>query len=181
MAGRNSLLDPQGLNELFLFRLARLVAAGGAPVIRLCEGQYHITRREWRLIAALSQDGAMLSSALADRIHLERGRTSKAVSDLVAKGLATRRSRPNDRRRVEVELTPAAKAIYTELYPQVVRLNQELLQALSRAEVDTLDACLGRLQQRAQERLALSALPKADRRRSRRRPADAAPGDADPT
>jgi DNA-binding MarR family transcriptional regulator len=171
MARRSSLLDPQRLSELLLFRLARLVAAGGAQVIRLCEGQYNITRREWRLIAALSQHGTMLSSALADHIQLERGPTSKAVSDLVAKGLAVRRPRPNDRRQVDIELTPAAHAIYKALFPQVVQINKDLLAALSPAEVDTLDVGLARLQQRAQERLALAALPKADRRRRHKRAA----------
>ena len=44
---------PQGLDDLLLYRLSRLLGVAGAPVIRLCEGQFGITRREWRVLALL--------------------------------------------------------------------------------------------------------------------------------
>lgn len=160
----SGLLQPAGLHDLLLFRLARLQAVAGAPVIRLCEGQYGITRREWRLIAALAQQGPMLSSALAERIHLDRGRTSLAVSALVRKGLLTRRPRPQDRRKVDLALTAAAQAIYDALYPQVVAINRALLATLSPPEVSQLDALLQRLQTAADAALAGAVLPKANRR-----------------
>lgn len=163
------LLDPSSLDDLFMYRLTRLLAVAGAPVVRLCEGRFNITRREWRLIAALAQRGPMLSSALADHIHLERGRTSKAVSDLVGKGLIVRTHRPGDRRKVELALTDAARAIYDALFPEVIELNRALLAGLSSAEVEALDGLLARLQQRADANLASATLPKADRQRGRRK------------
>jgi DNA-binding MarR family transcriptional regulator len=163
MAARSPLLEPSSLDELLLFRLTRLLAAAGAPVIRLCEGRYGITRREWRLIAALAQQGPMMSSALADRIHLGRGPTSKTVSELVRKGLAVRAPRPGDRRRVDIALTPAARVIYDDLFPEVVRINRLLLDGLSRAEVDGFDRLLARLQQHADAYLSTAVLPKANR------------------
>ncbi len=162
--GRNGLLQPAGLHDLLLFRLARLQAVAGAPVIRLCEGQYRITRREWRLIVALAQQGPMLSSLLAQRIQLDRGRTSQAVSALVEKGLLTRQPRPHDRRKVDLALTAAAQAIYDGLYPQVVAINRRLLASLSPQEVDQLDGLLQRLQAAAEASLAGAVLPKANRR-----------------
>src|SRR5512139_3337626 len=171
MTDRHPLLDPSSLDDLFMYRLTRLLAVAGAPVVRLCEGRFNITRREWRLIAALAQRGPLISSALADHIHLERGRTSKAVSDLVAKGLIVRTPRPGDRRKVELVLTDAAHAIYEALFPEVIALNRSLLAGLSGAETDTLDDLLTRLQQRAEAHLAGANLPKADRQRGRRRAA----------
>jgi DNA-binding MarR family transcriptional regulator len=170
MSGRSTLRHPTSLNELFMFRLSRLLASAGAPVIRLCEGQYSITRREWRLIVALAQGGTMLSSQLANRIQLDRGRTSKAVSELVQKELVIRRPRANDRRRVDISLTAAGSAIYDALFPAVVELNQDLLSVLTPAEVEQLDACLARLQAHADRALAGATLPKADRRRAGKRP-----------
>ncbi|MCB2000338.1 MAG: MarR family transcriptional regulator [Rhodoferax sp.] len=165
MTSRSKLVDPRSFEDLFLFRLTRLIAAAGAPVIRICEGRYGITRREWRLICALALDGTMLSSALAQRIHLERGRTSKAISEMVEKGLLVRRPRPNDRRQVEIELTDAGRSIYDTLFPEVVRLNQQLLAALSEADIEQLDATLARLQASADRTMVDTELPKADRRR----------------
>ena len=44
------------LDDLLLYRLSRLLSVAGSMVIKLCEGRFGITRREWRLIA-LSEPG----------------------------------------------------------------------------------------------------------------------------
>jgi hypothetical protein len=49
------------LGELLLFRLSRLLAIGGSLVIKLCEGRFGITRREWRLLATLASRDALSS------------------------------------------------------------------------------------------------------------------------
>ncbi len=159
-----TLLEPSHLDELFLFRLTRLLAVAGAPVIRWCEGRHNITRREWRLIVALVHHGSMLSSELAERVHLERGPTSKAVSELVQKGLATRTPRRNDRRSVEITLTPEGRAIHDHLFPEVTRLNRKLLEIFAEHELEQLDAYLDRLQRQAEAVFTTDPLPKADRR-----------------
>jgi DNA-binding MarR family transcriptional regulator len=166
----SDLLAPRTLDDLFLYRLSRLLTVGGTPVVRLCEGRYGITRREWRLIMALADGGTMLSSALAERMHLARGPTSKAVTEMVAKGLVARRPRPSDRRLVEVGLTDAGRSIFDSLFPVAVQVNTDLLAALQKEEVDLLNSMLARLQRRAEANLANAILPKADRRRASRAP-----------
>jgi DNA-binding MarR family transcriptional regulator len=168
MPSPSALHHPTSLDELLLFRLGRLLAIAGAPVIRLCEGQYGITRREWRLIAVLAQQGPMLSSVLAERAHLDRGRTSKTVSDLVRKSLLVRTPLPQDRRYAQLRLTEAAQAIYDALFPVVVDLNQSLLSGLDPADVQHFDTVLAQLQQRAAQRSLPQDLPKADRRKRAR-------------
>src|SRR5688572_11079077 len=61
---------PRTLDDLLNYRLLRLFALGGAPVIRLLEGRYGIARREWRVLALLAAHGGMSPSALAERAHL---------------------------------------------------------------------------------------------------------------
>lgn len=168
MPSPSALQNPTSLDELLLFRIGRLLAIAGAPVIRLCEGKYGITRREWRLIAVLAQQGPMLSSVLAERVHLDRGRTSKTVSDLVRKNLVVRTPRPQDRRYAELTLTDAAREIYAALFPVVVRLNQSLLSGLAPADVQHFDAVLAQMQQRAAQPPLAQDLPKADRRKRAR-------------
>lgn len=165
------LSSPTVLDELFLYRLGRLVSVAGAPVVRLCEGKYGITRREWRLIVALAAAGSLLSSELAQQVKLTRARTSKAVSDLVDKQLATRTPRPNDRRLVDIELTEAGRQIHQALLPEVIGINRTLLAGFSSKELDQLDSLMNRLQQVADGLMAHADLPKADRRRGRRKPA----------
>ena len=83
-----SLRQPAHLDDLLNYRVLRLHALGGAPVIRLLEGRYGIARREWRLIALLAARGPLSPSALAEAAQLDRPRTSRAAGVLLGKGLA---------------------------------------------------------------------------------------------
>lgn len=47
------------IEDLLLYRLGRLASVGGAMVVRLCEGGYGITRREWAVIGQLYEGGSL--------------------------------------------------------------------------------------------------------------------------
>jgi len=167
------LAQSDALNDLLLYRISHLLSVAGAPVIRLCEGRFGITRREWRVLALLAQEEGLLSSQLAERAQLDRARTSKAITSLVSKRLLLREQRPSDRRQVRIVLTEEGRGIYQTLFPLVLEINQGLLLNLSENEVRCLDGLLDALQQRAEilsARPGLPALPKADRRRGGRAP-----------
>jgi DNA-binding MarR family transcriptional regulator len=162
------LRDPAGLDDLLLYKLSRLLAVGGSMVIRLCEGRFGITRREWRVIARLAQQQDLLSSELADSIQLDRARTSRAVTSLVAKKLVRRQTGASDRRQARLALTDQGRALHQALFPLVCDINRGLLGALSAADVQHLDDMLGTLQLRADAMVQAAELPKADRRRGAR-------------
>jgi DNA-binding MarR family transcriptional regulator len=153
------------LDDLLLYRLSRLLAVAGSMVIRLCEGRFGITRREWRLIATLASRGELGSSQLAEHAQLDRARTSKAVGSLVEKKLVSRVARAGDRRQVRLRLTDSGQALYDELFPLVTAINAELMGALDAGEAERFDAALHRLQERAERMVAQAVLPKADRGR----------------
>lgn len=160
--------QPDSLDDVLLYRLSRLLATAGSMVIRLCEGSFGITRREWRLIARLAQEESLLSSELADRAQLDRARTSKAITSLVAKKLVRRQVRPGDRRTAALELTESGRVLHAALYPLVIEINSQLLACLEPADTATLDRALEALQLRADDLVAHAQLPKADRRRGAR-------------
>jgi DNA-binding MarR family transcriptional regulator len=154
----NHLSQPKTLDDMLLYVLWQLQAAARRPVVRLCEAEFGVTRREWRMLAQLGplgQGAGMASSALAERAALDRAQTSRAVSSLVRKGLVARAPRPGDRREVLLQLTPQGRALYDRLLPRVAAINRELLSVLSTAEVATLDGLVQRLRAQA-ERMALA-------------------------
>ena len=159
------------LDDLLLYRLSRLLAVAGSMVIRLCEGRFGITRREWRLIAVLASRGELGSSQLAEHAQLDRARTSKAVGSLVEKQLVSRVARSGDRRQVLLGLTEAGQALYEELFPLVTSINAELMGALRKEDAAQLDESLHRLQARAERMVQEAVLPKADRGRRGASPA----------
>jgi len=144
-----SLRHPTDLDELLNYRLLKLFAVSGAPVIRLLEGRYGIARREWRLLALLAHGGPMSPSALAEHAHLDRPRTSRAVGVLVAKRLVERQVQPGDARRARVALSAEGRALYDEIFPQVAALNASVVAALDDSAVHAVDAALHLLTERA--------------------------------
>ena len=146
----NRLTQPKSLDDMLLYVLWQLQAAARRPVVRLCEAEFGITRREWRMLAQLADSEGMPSSALAERAALDRAQTSRAVSALVQKGLVVRTPRPGNRREVLLHLTERGRALYAALLPRVAAINQELLSVLSETEVATLDAQVQRLRAQAE-------------------------------
>jgi DNA-binding MarR family transcriptional regulator len=161
----SKLANPGVIDDLLLYRLSRLVATGGTTVIRLCEGRLGITWREWRLIASLRPSVSLLSSELAEHAQLDRARTSRAISTLVAKGLIDRQIVPSDQRKATVTLTDKGRSMYESFFPVVAELNQRLLQGLGRDTLTTLDAALTHIQTEAEKLQNEAGQPKANRRR----------------
>lgn len=155
---------PASLDDLLLYKLSRLLSTGGSMVIRLCEGQFGITRREWRVIVWLAREPDLLSSELAQRIQLDRARTSRAVTSLVAKGLLRREAGRSDRRQARVRLTAQGRDLHARLFPLVSDINRGLLAILAPEQVQQLDASLAALQAQAERMVAAAEWPKANRR-----------------
>lgn len=119
-----------------------LLTLGGAPAIRLCEGRFGVARMEWRLLAALAEDGGMPLSALVSRTAIDQARVSRAVQRLVGKRLVQRtpvaRSplrQPGERvgSRQLLALTDAGHGLYREMFPALARINSRIMAALAAA------------------------------------------------
>lgn len=159
------------INELLLYRLSRLSSQAGAMVVRLCEGGYGITRREWGAIGHLREQGPLTPSALAEHFQLDRAPTSRMISSLVGKGLIVRQTRPDNRRQALLEITNEGSELYDKLMPQVQEINRRVLQVLSPTEMALLDELIARLHLSAgQLRGEMDAeLPRTQRRLGQRR------------
>ena len=159
--------QPAELDDLFLYHLARLMNSAGSMVVRLCEGGYGITRREWRMIGLLADKGPMQPSQLADHAQLDRTRTSRTISALIAKGLLQKQTMAGDGRLALVQLSESGRALHGQLFPQVKAINQELLGDISDAELQMLSDVFARIRTRGISMQQRGDMPKAERRRGR--------------
>jgi DNA-binding MarR family transcriptional regulator len=159
------------IEDLLLYRLSRLSSVAGAMVVRLCEGGYGITRREWGVVAQLYENGNLPPSALAERMHRDRARASRTLKALVHKKLVLRTTPANDRRSALVDITPAGRALYEALMPQIQAINSQILGALQSDPIVQFDVALDQLQARAESVMAelRPDLPRANRRQGLRR------------
>lgn len=163
------------IDDLLLYRLSRLNSTAGAMVVRLCEGGYGITRREWAVVAQLYENGGLPPSVLAERMHRDRARTSRTLTALIKKQLVLRTISPGDRRGARVELTPAGRQLYNDLMPSIQAINGQILSALQADEVVQFDDVLARLQARAQS-MVVELSPHWPRANRRRGPLTRSPG-----
>jgi DNA-binding MarR family transcriptional regulator len=159
----NKLSRPRGIQDMFLYRINQLRAKGGGVVLRYCEGEFGITRREWVILAILSTEEVINSSALASRADLTPPATSKAVSSLLTKGLLERNVDPQNRRVARINISTSGKDVYEQILPIVISINKYILEPISKDEIELLDSMLERMQQQA-NKLDMRGLPLANRR-----------------
>lgn len=137
------------LPAMMMFQLYRAWSAGNPIFIRLCEGRFNITRREWRILAIACMHPALTGTALAEAVSLDSARCSRAVSTLCEKGLLKRTRDTKDTRVVHVSVTELGMQRYKEVMPIVASLNEEIFQDLSAAEMSALSSMLDRISSRA--------------------------------
>lgn len=142
---------PEVLSDLLNYRLYRLYVACAAPGTRTLEGKWGVTRREWRLLASLATFGELAPSDLADRLHLDRPRTSRAISSLAAKGLAKRTTSGADARRALVGLTPSGQHIFDQAFPEIAAMNTRVLDVLDDKLLAALCTALDLLTRQAEK------------------------------
>jgi DNA-binding MarR family transcriptional regulator len=145
----SALKDPRQHDDLLNYKLKRLVSLGGAPAIRLCEGGHGLPRTQWRVLAALMEDGPMAIGDVLRRTHMESGKLSRALAGLIDKGLVARTAVAGDARRATVGVTEHGKALHASLWPQLAAINRKLAEVLSEEEALLLEALLARLTEHA--------------------------------
>ncbi|MBE7368984.1 MarR family winged helix-turn-helix transcriptional regulator [Ramlibacter pallidus] len=155
------------------YRLLRLLALAGAPVIRLCEGRYGVSRREFRLLALIVDGGPISPSRLSELAHLDATRSSRVVAALLKKQLVRREVQGNDRRFALLAATPKGRELHAELFPQIAEINRRMVSVLDARQVAALDEILAVLTPHAEAVNGSIVLDvRAERGRGRERRAD---------
>ena len=120
-----------------------------------------ITRRYGLSHAALNalaviegQGEPMLTGEVASRMHITSGTITSLIDNLERKGYVLRSSDPDDRRRVLVDITPAAQEVLDELLPEVQQVALHLVDHIGQKRQEAL------LEMLAEIREAIDDLPR---------------------
>jgi len=165
-----ALRNPNKPDDLLNYRLLRLFSLAGAPVVRLCEGRYGVTRREFRLLTLVVDGGPMSPSRLSELAHLDAARASRVIAALIRKQLVRRELQDSDRRHAVIAATPAGRELHAELFPQIAGINGRLVEVLDGRQVAALDEILDVLTRHAthlNETIVLDASAARGKRRQR--------------
>ena len=85
----------------------------------------------------------MLTGEVATRMHITSGTVTSLLDNLERKQYVVRRADPDDRRRVLVEITPAAQAVLDESLPAIQQVARRIFDGIGverqQALLDVLD------------------------------------------
>ena len=107
-----------------------------------------LTWGEWKLLGVLLHQGAPYRASpgkLAEHLDLSSGAMTNRIDRLEEAGLIKRLPDPNDRRGVQVELTPAGEKVYRQSTAAQARKEALIASALNERERDQLNALLRRV------------------------------------
>ena len=110
-----------------LSELSRRVSAGFSNHYR---DRYGISVAEWRVLAHLSQQEAVSVREIHRRVGMDKPKVSRAATRLEAAGYITKVVNPNDRRLVELSLTPQGRDLIATLAPIAADYQARLMAAL---------------------------------------------------
>lgn len=104
---------------------------------------------EWRLIAVLAENGGMSQQSLCGLTRMDKVTVSRAAIALVDRGLVARTANPDDQRSHLLALTPEGWALYEQIAPKALELEQRVFAGIDKAELERFRAMLIRLEEAA--------------------------------
>ena len=133
------------LQHYFPYRLARLAEQVSLAIAEVYSERFALTRQEWRVLAILGAREEIATKEIGPLTTLDKMQVSRAVQGLQARGIASRKHHPDDRRELIVSLTPAGRALYRKIVPFALARETELLGALTAEEAKVLDRVMHKL------------------------------------
>jgi DNA-binding MarR family transcriptional regulator len=102
----------------------------------------HVSVASWRVLAALSGNGGLRQTDLAEMTSIDASTLSRLITRLVHDGLVRRTRSKKDSREVAVALTRKAEALLRNLVPVALRLQTVSTQNLSQRDLAALKRVL---------------------------------------
>ena len=96
------------------------------------------TGAQWRTLKILERREGINQGTLAELLEVEPITACRMIDRLEESGLVERRRDPGDRRAWRIFLTPKARPVLDELHVVASGMIEDVLQGLSKPEVDTL-------------------------------------------
>jgi DNA-binding MarR family transcriptional regulator len=134
----SSLTQPAGIDDMLDYQLYLLYRDCGYVFERLCQFEFGVSRRRWRILATLSAAEGITVSDLSKRAELDIAQTSRAIGTLAREGYLKRLANPRNARFAQVILTDKGRNLYHSMFVRFREVNNQLLRDMSEEEVQNL-------------------------------------------
>lgn len=132
------------LDHFLPYRLSVAAARVSRRFARLYAAETGISIAEWRVLAHLAHAEQVSVRDIYARVDMDKSKVSRAAARLEEAGLVRKVGHAEDRRLVELSLTPAGETLMVELGEIALRFQDTLIAELG-PDASVVDAALGRL------------------------------------
>jgi DNA-binding MarR family transcriptional regulator len=139
------------LEKFFPYRLAVLAEQVSLATAQVYRERFSLSRDEWRVLAALADQGEVRTADVKERTTLEKMQVSRALARLEAEGYVARSPDPEDGRAWRVRLLPQGTALYRKIVPMVQAREEYLLSDLTAQEKAALAKAVEKVESRARQ------------------------------
>jgi DNA-binding MarR family transcriptional regulator len=136
------------LDHFLPYRLSILSNRASDAIARHYSERFGLSVPEWRVMAVLGQTPGLSARDVAARTAMDKVQVSRAVSSLVDARRVKRDEDEADGRVTRLSLTSKGQAIYDEVVPLALHLEEVFLAALTVEERKTLNALMTKLTER---------------------------------
>lgn len=131
------------------YRLSVLTNHVSDAIARTYSERFDLTIPEWRVMAVLGGSSGLSAGEVAQRTAMDKVQVSRAIARLVSARRVQRQTDPGDARVTRLSLTARGRAIYDEIAPLALELEDHFLAALTPEERAGFDAILAKLDRQA--------------------------------
>lgn len=140
--------DRLDLDHFVPYRLSVLSNRVSDAIARHYSERFGLSIPEWRVMAVLGQTPGLSARDVAARTAMDKVQVSRAVALLLRTKRIARDGDEKDGRVTRLSLTRQGTAIYDEIVPLALHLEEVLLGALSPIERHDLEALMAKLADR---------------------------------
>ncbi len=151
------------LDRFLPYRLSVLSNRVSSAIARQYSDRFGLTIPEWRVLAVLGGTPGLSARDVAERTAMDKVQVSRAIEVLVRAGRVARVPDGADGRILRLSLTAKGRAIYDEIVPLALHLEEVFLSALKPEERRMLEVLMTKLSRQAH---LLGATGKQDGKRS---------------
>ena len=130
------------------FQLSRLAAEVSMALASEYAERYGLDVPAWRVMATLGfRETPCSAQFISQCTRTHKSTISRAVTSLLERGAIERVENADDRREFDLRLTRKGRKLYEELFPRLLRKEQDILSCLSAREQKDFAMMLGKIEQ----------------------------------
>jgi DNA-binding MarR family transcriptional regulator len=138
------------IDHMTAFRVSVFSNTLGRAAARYSARHLDLSLTQWRVLAIVGMGAPATARDVVRKTGLDKGGISRAVADLLDRGLLEKQPSADDRRARPLSLTATGRRLYDQGLRAASARNDALMAALTKRERRLWDDFLGRLQARAE-------------------------------